>query len=483
MPPRSRRRALPLLICAVTLSLTAPMAAQAAATDDPVLPNPESVATLQPRDGATSRFAPSGVDPTAAARSGGTDVSVLALAAPDQVTGLVAVETRSTGALLAWNSPADNGSPVTGYHLQLLQNGSVIDEVTWTTAAVGVTISELVPDTQYSFRIAAINGVGTGQFSLPLAFTTAHSSVQRIFGADRYETAVAVSADAFPQAGIVAAFVANGRNFPDALALAAAAGALDGPVLLTPPASLPLAAAEEIAALEPGWAFVSGGPAVVSDRVIEQLWPSTTEGAYRLGGKNRYATAATISSFWDSVPTDTVYLASGTNYPDALGGAAAAGFSDAPMLLATRDVLPAETAAALKKHHPSRIIALGGPGSISDSVLKQARLATGVTTTTSRLQGATRYDTAVDISKKTFTAPRVPVVYVASGLHFADGLAGAAAGGSLGGPVLLTKPSEMTPEALAEIERLDPVRVVVLGGPAVVSDDVFAQIDAVLAQD
>lgn len=480
MPSRSYRRCTAILIAAVTFSLALPLAAQASSADEPALPDLDTSASLEPRDGISSRFRPSATTTRDAARTQTSDITPLAAAVPAQVSGLVARERMSTSARITWSAPADNGSPVTGYHLQLLQNGTVIDEAVWSSPALGVTVLDLSPDSTYTFRVAAVNAQGTGAFSIPLEFTTTHSSVQRVFGADRYETAVAVSADAFPSAGITAAFVANGRNFPDALALAAAAGALDGPVLLTPAASLPASTSREIAALQPGWAFVAGGPAVVSDNVINQLRPSTTEGAYRVGGKNRYATAAAISGFWDSAPPRTVYLASGTNFPDALAGAAAAGFVDAPILLTTRDVLPADTVAALKQLHPARIVALGGSGSVSDAVLKRARLSTGVTTTTSRLGGSTRYDTAVSVSKATFTKARVPVVYVASGLNFADGLTGAAAGGSLGGPVLLTRPAEMPAAVLAEIDRLDPVRVVVLGGPAVVSDRVFSQIATVL---
>ena len=62
----------------------------------------------------------------------------------------------------------------------------------------------------------------------------------RIAGADRYSTAATLSRAHFP-AGVPVAFVATGRNFPDALAVGPVAGMQGGPVLLTDPNSLPQA--------------------------------------------------------------------------------------------------------------------------------------------------------------------------------------------------------------------------------------------------
>ncbi|QNA92284.1 MULTISPECIES: cell wall-binding repeat-containing protein [unclassified Microbacterium] len=314
------------------------------------------------------------------------------------------------------------------------------------------------------------------------ATTAAQTSVERIFGTDRYETAAAVSADAFSRGGVITAFVASGVDFPDALSAAATAGLMDGPVLLTKPGYLPAVTAQEVDALELDSVFVTGGTGAVSDTVLRQLEPLTAEGSFRFGGADRYATAAAMLPWWTLEFPDTVFLASGADYPDALSGAAAAGFLHSPVLLTAPDALPAQTADALRRLAPSTVIALGGTGSLSDAVLESARLATGVDdATTERRGGQTRYDTAVSVSQGTFaTGARVPIVYVASGENFADALAGAAAGGSLGGPVLLTPAQDAPAAVLAELRRLDPQRVVILGGPSVISDHVATQIAAAL---
>ncbi|WP_417503577.1 cell wall-binding repeat-containing protein, partial [Microbacterium sp.] len=302
-------------------------------------------------------------------------------------------------------------------------------------------------------------------------------AIERIFGVDRYETAAAVAADAFSQGAVITAFVASGVDFPDALSSAAAAALMDGPVLLTKPGYLPAATAREITALSLNSAYVVGGKGAVSDTVLSQLEPLTVEGSFRFGGADRYATSAAMLPWWGLEFPDAVFLASGADYPDALAGAAAAGFLHAPVLLTAPDALPSEIAAALRRLAPSTVIALGGAGSVSDAVLESARLATGVDATAERRGGATRYDTAVSVSQRTFDVdPRVPIVYVASGENFADALAGAAAGGSLGGPVLLTPADQAPASVLAELRRLAPERVVILGGPSVISERVATQI-------
>ena len=81
-------------------------------------------------------------------------------------------------------------------------------------------------------RLVATGGpdvLPSGAFDT-LAWVTDRSTT-RLAGQNRYDTAVAVSADGFPT-GAPVVFVATGENFPDGLAASAVAGVLGGPVLL-----------------------------------------------------------------------------------------------------------------------------------------------------------------------------------------------------------------------------------------------------------
>lgn len=98
---------------------------------------------------------------------------------------------------------------------------------------------------------------------------------------------------------------------------------------------------------------------------------------------------------------------------------------------------------------------------------------TAVATTANRIDGADRYSVAVTVSQTAFPAG-APVVFLAQGDDFPDALSAGPAAVSEGAPILLT-PSDWLPASVsAELKRLAPQRVVVLGGtvsvaPAVVS--------------
>ena len=91
-------------------------------------------------------------------------------------------------------------------------------------------------------------------------------------------------------------------------------------------------------------------------------------GVLRISGTDRYATAAQVGELF-SANVSTVYIATGSNYPDALAGGAAASYEDAPLLLVTYATIPASTVSELARLSPARIVVLGGTGVISDAVM------------------------------------------------------------------------------------------------------------------
>ncbi|WP_413318014.1 cell wall-binding repeat-containing protein [Agrococcus sp. 1P02AA] len=88
-----------------------------------------------------------------------------------------------------------------------------------------------------------------------------------------------------------------------------------------------------------------------------------------------------------------------------------------------------------------------------------------------RISGTDRYRTAVAVSRSEFGAG-VPVVYLASGQNFPDGLSAGPAAAHQGGPVLLTPRAEVPRHVLDEIVRLRPQRVVIVGDANSVSTGV-----------
>ncbi len=190
----------------------------------------------------------------------------------------------------------------------------------------------------------------------------------------------------------------------------------------------------------------------------------------RLAGPDRYATAAAISRASFAADTPIAFVADGTTFPDALSAGPLAAGRGGPILLTAPDWLPPATSDELGRLRPAEIVVLGGGGSVSGSVA--ARLV-GHTTSgrVTRISGADRYATSAAVSAAAFPSG-APVAYLALGRSYPDALSGGVAAAVSGGPLLLTEPNAIPGAVQAELARLAPQRIIVLGGAAAISDAV-----------
>ncbi|WP_169079404.1 cell wall-binding repeat-containing protein [Microcella alkalica] len=305
--------------------------------------------------------------------------------------------------------------------------------------------------------------------------------VSRADGPDRFAASAAIS-ERFYEPGVPVVYLATGEKFPDALAGSAAAGKspAEGPLLLTAGSYLPSSVAQELDRLQPARVVVLGGPASVSDAVVDevrQYKPSIS----RISGPDRYAVSAAISAATFEPGVQAVMIATGEKFADALGGGAAAGATDGPLLLVGSNFLPASVAAEIVRLQPQEIVVLGGPASISESVVQQLR---ALNSSVSRVGGADRYEASAALAAARFPG-RPQVAYLSTGLNFPDALSGGAPAGALDhfGPILLTDPSGVSDAVVRELVRMRPLRIVILGGPASVSDAVRAQVEGLFSTD
>lgn len=104
--------------------------------------------------------------------------------------------------------------------------------------------------------------------------------------------------------------------------------------------------------------------------------------------------------------------------------------------------------------------------------------AAGTVPAATRQAGPDRYATAVAISKASFPSAGVPVVYIASGANFPDALSAVPAAGKNGGPLLMTQPNAIPAVVAAELKRLQPAKIVVVGGVGAISAAVYKQLSA-----
>lgn len=217
-----------------------------------------------------------------------------------------------------------------------------------------------------------------------------------------------------------------------------------------------------------------GGQDLISDTALAAL--AGGRATERIAGGDVYATSALLSARAFPDGADHVYLATGTAFADALGAAGAAVSSSAPVLLTRPDAVPAPVLAELARLQPDTVTATGGPQAVSDAVLEQVRQATGAAVV--RAAGDDRYATARAVALDALgDAPAAPdTVYLVSGEAFPDALSAAGAAGRSGAPLLLTQAAALPAATAEQLARWRPGRVVVVGGPAAVSDEVVRQV-------
>jgi hypothetical protein len=169
-------------------------------------------------------------------------------------------------------------------------------------------------------------------------------------------------------------FIATGMTFADALSSAAAAGASNMGVVLVHGAD-PAANAATLATLDALGASavnIAGSVASVSSGIQSSIagrYPVT-----RFVGEDRFHTSALINtaSFANS---KTVYLALGTNFPDALAGGALAAATNAPLFIVRDNCIPERIHDVLTAWSPDAVVLFGSEASLNSNVANLSRCA------------------------------------------------------------------------------------------------------------
>lgn len=195
----------------------------------------------------------------------------------------------------------------------------------------------------------------------------------------------------------------------------------------------------------------------------EPVGPDWEPGVIRVWGQDRFESAAAVSRASFDPGLDVVFLATGTNFPDALAGGPLAAHHGAPILL-TGDGLPEATATELARLRPASVVALGGPAAVPAEVLAAAATAAGGAAT-DRYAGEDRFETAAEIARR---LPGSPRAFLATGANFPDALAAGPV--TAGAPILLARADELPAATQAVLRERAPAEVVAVGGTAVLSE-------------
>ena len=321
--------------------------------------------------------------------------------------------------------------------------------------------------------------------------------VQRLSGNDRYDTMGEIVDESYP-AGTdpSTVVVASGDNFPDALAASGLSGLVDGPIVLTNSYRLSARADGELSRLNPAKVIIVGGESAVSDAVKSQIENKVARNAkvVRVAGDTRRDTANEIFTNakklsgmdWSS---KTAIIATGENFTDALSISAFARLHNAPVFLSGKSGLDASTVRDIKGYGFKSVIIAGGPSAVPGNVIGQLKTAGIKESNVTRLGGATRYQTSLEIAKYATGVTDDPMVTVtpvfATGENFPDALAGGVLAETKHNPLILVSPdTSVNHEALNWINSRNPdgaESAYVLGGENAVSTAVSDDISSTLS--
>lgn len=194
-------------------------------------------------------------------------------------------------------------------------------------------------------------------------------STERLGGLDRYETSVKI-AQAVGTNGEVA--IATGAGFADSLSISAVAGVRRMPILLTEKGVLTGTVKNYLDKQSITRSYIIGGTTVISDSVAKSV-----KNPERIGGANRYETNEKIfNKFKGSLTSSEMFMALGTNFPDALSISALAAQKKSFVLLTnTTDVeAPVMNVVTKNRDSISKMYIVGGPQFITSTILNKLRI-------------------------------------------------------------------------------------------------------------
>ena len=298
--------------------------------------------------------------------------------------------------------------------------------------------------------------------------TPGTTTESRVSGNDRIQTAIEISKKYFGHADTV--IVVDSNNYADAITASVLSKLMNAPILLTDTHKLDTRVAAEIERLGAKDVIIVGGHNSVADSVKAELKAYDEDSVERIWGNDRYETSAQVARRIVGITGKKGHavIASGEVFADALAVGPYAAQQGYPILLVQAKNIPTSINKALKDLGIKNVTIAGGLNTVSKS------LENPLPNVVERLQGKSRYETAIAIAQTKF--PQAKEAFLVNGEQWMDALVIAPVGGIMSKPILLT-PSNNAPQSLkdylikSEIERLTAV-----GGNRMVSEQVLKEL-------
>lgn len=355
--------------------------------------------------------------------------------------------------------------------------GSSIVAQGGTEQLAGLDFGTLEPGTYY-VRVLSTDRAAVGSPYYGFIFDSsepesAERGVGRVSGDTRYDTMASLAGRGNWAVG-GSVILASGANYPDALAASSLAGGLDAPILLTDPNGLSDAARGRLESLCPSRVFIVGGNAAVSPDVERQVKELLGFGCavFRVAGQTRYETSLVAAEI-NPKSSDTVIVATGGNYADALSVSPYAFASGSPVLLCdSASGLAGAAVESIRSGGYSKAVIVGGTAAVPASVEGQLQSA-GIRDVT-RLSGATRFETSSRIADFELVSGlgfSMDGVLLATGMNFPDALSAGPLAGRSRSPLLLVDPGAEYACAYLSGFRGEVGSATVVGGTAAVPEE------------
>lgn len=291
-------------------------------------------------------------------------------------------------------------------------------------------------------------------------------SVERLSGLTRYETAVAISKSGWEQSDNV--ILASGENYPDALVGSSLAYLKNAPVLITPSGKLDSSISTEMDRLKVKTVYILGNEASVSQNVENELRQKYT--VVRIGGTNLYDTAIKVGDeVRKAKQFDTVIVAAQGDYADALAVAPFSARDTMPMIYTDRDSISYDIVKKLQEWGVKNVIIVGGTGVVSEHVESMLNI---YKLNVARLQGADRYDTAIEVIKHFAPSDGYKNISIATGESYPDAVTGAVLAAKNNTPLFLVSKYGLKANSVDYLNTATISKMYIFGGTGAVSDGI-----------
>jgi putative cell wall-binding protein len=200
-----------------------------------------------------------------------------------------------------------------------------------------------------------------------------------------------------------------------------------------------------------------------------------------LGGADTSAVSVAVSQrLFPDGGASVAYLVAAQSYADGLGAGPIAAHEGGAILYTAGASLTAAVGQELVRLAPARVKVLGGTDAIDPTVVDQVTALLAPATVVERVAGPGAAGIAAALSAASFAPGAAATVFVAGSASVAIAIAAGAVAAHAGAPLLLTDATSLPAATAAELQRLAPQHVVVVGGTGSVSAAVLTAIDALV---